>query len=192
MQRAAVTNPNILIPMEPTCTSRVVLFDLDNTLFDYYYSLRSKISAIQEKYPSLAGIKLEELITRYNTALQIAYNKYLDEHITYEETDVMKVQLFFRGLDLLNRALRRPWSSVLFINRCVGQIGERRREVWRYWSGCVNMAILSPLFRMTRLKTKRQKLRLSECVISLTAFSPLRKQDVASQTVAYFNLLWRH
>jgi FMN phosphatase YigB (HAD superfamily) len=55
--------------MESTRTTKVVLFDLDNTLFDHYHSLRSAISAVQEKYANLAGNKLEDLIARYNAAL---------------------------------------------------------------------------------------------------------------------------
>jgi FMN phosphatase YigB (HAD superfamily) len=86
--------------MESTRTTKVVLFDLDNTLFDHYHSLRSAISAVQEKYASLAGNKLEDLIARYNAALQRAYDKYLCKEITYEEADVMKVQLFFTELGL--------------------------------------------------------------------------------------------
>lgn len=85
--------------MESTRTTKVVLFDLDNTLFDHYHSLRSAISAVQEKYASLAGSKLEDLIARYNAALQRAY-KYLCKEITYEEADAMKVQLFFTVLGL--------------------------------------------------------------------------------------------
>ncbi|RYO85440.1 hypothetical protein DL764_009176 [Monosporascus ibericus] len=78
----------------------IVLFDLDNTIFDHSHSLRSAISAIQENYADLAVYGLEELIARYNAALQEAYDKYLYKEITYEEADVMKVQLFFTRLAL--------------------------------------------------------------------------------------------
>ncbi|RYP74383.1 hypothetical protein DL771_003050 [Monosporascus sp. 5C6A] len=81
-------------------THPVVLFDLDNTIFDQNHSLRSAISAIQENYADLAGYGVEELIARYNAALQQAYDKYLYKEITYEEAEVMKVQLFFTGFDL--------------------------------------------------------------------------------------------
>ncbi|RYP79880.1 hypothetical protein DL769_002713 [Monosporascus sp. CRB-8-3] len=81
-------------------THPVVLFDLDNTLFDHNHSLRSAISAVQENYAYLAEHVLEELIARYNAALQQAYSQYLYKEITYEEADVMKVQLFFTGLGL--------------------------------------------------------------------------------------------
>lgn len=81
--------------MESTQTTRVVLFDLDNTLFDHYHSMRSAISAVQEKYASLARDKREDLIDNYNSVLQRTYDKYLCKEITYEETDVMKVHFFF-------------------------------------------------------------------------------------------------
>jgi HAD superfamily hydrolase (TIGR01549 family) len=86
--------------MDSTRTTKVVLFDLDNTLFDHYHSLRSAISAVQEKYASLGGNTLQDLIGKYNAALQRAYDKYLGKEITYEETEAMKVQLFFTDLGL--------------------------------------------------------------------------------------------
>ena len=86
--------------MESTRTTKVVLFDLDNTFFNHYHSLRFAISFIQKKYASLAGNELEDLIARYNAPLQRAYDKYLCKEIAYEEADVMKVQLFFIELGL--------------------------------------------------------------------------------------------
>jgi FMN phosphatase YigB (HAD superfamily) len=63
--------------MDSTRTNKVVLFDLDNTLFDHYHSLRSAISAVQEKYASPGGNNLQDLIGKDNAALQRAYDKYL-------------------------------------------------------------------------------------------------------------------
>ena len=86
--------------MELNCKTKLVLFDLDNTLFDHQRSLRSAISIVQEAYPNLAEFTLEILITVYNVALQKAYDKYLAKEIMYIETDAMKVQLFFTQLGL--------------------------------------------------------------------------------------------
>src|SRR5579862_8638622 len=86
--------------MESTQTTKVVLFDLDNTLFDQYHSLRSAISAVQEKYASLAGNEQGDLIVRYNAAIQRTYNKCLCKEIAYKEADTVKVQLFFTELGL--------------------------------------------------------------------------------------------
>ncbi|KAM0254423.1 hypothetical protein ACHAQJ_006827 [Trichoderma viride] len=78
--------------MEPT-RIKVVFFDLDGTLFDHYHSLRLAISAVQRKYTGLAGKNVEELIDKYNVALQRVYDAYLDKVITYEEADIRKICL---------------------------------------------------------------------------------------------------
>ncbi|RGP71348.1 had-superfamily subfamily variant 1 [Fusarium sporotrichioides] len=84
--------------MESTQT-KVIFFDLDGTLFDHYHSLRLAMNAIQEKYSGLAE-NVEELIRLYNTALQQAYDDYLDKVTTYEEADIRKIHLFFAAVDL--------------------------------------------------------------------------------------------
>ncbi|KAF4968557.1 hypothetical protein FSARC_4072 [Fusarium sarcochroum] len=81
-------------------TTRSIFFDLDNTLFDHYHSLRCAISAVQNNYPGLTGIETQMLADQYNKALQKAYNSYLDKEVTYEETESQKVKLFFGALGL--------------------------------------------------------------------------------------------
>lgn len=85
--------------MEPTLT-KVVFFDLDGTLFDHYHSLCLAITAMQLTYPGLAGKNVEELIDKYNTTLQPAYDDYLNKMITYEEADARKIHLFFTAIGL--------------------------------------------------------------------------------------------
>lgn len=108
--------------MEPTRT-RVVFFDLDGTLFDHYHSLRLGISAVQSKYTGLAGKSIEDLINKYNIALQQAYNNYLNKVITYEEADVRKIRLFFAAFDLTEpgldevREFRDAYKAVYRANR---------------------------------------------------------------------------
>ncbi|KAI8712233.1 hypothetical protein NCS52_01321000 [Fusarium sp. LHS14.1] len=85
--------------MEPTPT-KVVFFDLDGTLFDHDHSLHLAISTMQLLYPVLEGKNVEELVDKYNTALQKAYDEYLDKAITYEEANTRKVHLFFTSLGL--------------------------------------------------------------------------------------------
>jgi len=70
--------------MASTSTSKVVFFDLDNTLFDHNHALQSAISAVQEKYTNLRERKKEDLITNYNTVLQQTYEEYLEPSL--EET----------------------------------------------------------------------------------------------------------
>ncbi|POR35134.1 Uncharacterized protein TPAR_04682 [Tolypocladium paradoxum] len=113
--------------MESTRTGRVVLFDLDNTLFDHDHSLRSAISAVQEKYACLAGNKPEDLVAKYSAALQRSYDKYLCKKITYGEADAMKVRLFFTELGLPEPSPRRSGSSVLRTSLRTEEIGGNRR-----------------------------------------------------------------
>lgn len=90
----------VSLTMEPYPT-KLILFDLDNTLFDHNHSLHCAISAIQERYPGLADIETQTLIDQYNDSLQQAYDRYLEKLITYEEKDTVKVKLLFQGLGLL-------------------------------------------------------------------------------------------
>ncbi|KAF4960035.1 hypothetical protein FSARC_10587 [Fusarium sarcochroum] len=78
--------------------TKVIFFDLDNTLFDHSHSLAQAILAIKEKYSFNAIFKPEFLKYTYNSALNQAYDQYLDGAITYEETDVEKVRIFFSSL----------------------------------------------------------------------------------------------
>jgi putative hydrolase of the HAD superfamily len=159
--------------MESTQTTKVVLFDLDNTLFDHHHSLRSAISAVQEKYASLAGNEPEDLIARYNSALQRAYDKYLCKEITYEETDIIKIQLFFTQLGLPEptpeeasefRAIYKPAYRA-----------NRRATTGSIETLIVNMAIVLRSFRTARARINRPKPKRLEFVISSTEFSPPRK-----------------
>jgi HAD superfamily hydrolase (TIGR01662 family) len=61
---------------------KTVLFDLDDTLFDYQYSRRSGLKALQGEYPNLRDIPLEELEMTHEGLLQQNYQKTLDRTIT--------------------------------------------------------------------------------------------------------------
>ncbi|KAL3441824.1 HAD-like domain-containing protein [Aspergillus insuetus] len=84
----------------PDGAAKLILLDLDGTLFDHYHSLRCAISAIQDGWPLLASHNRNNLISVYNGALQQAYDKYLSKEITYEETNGLKVKLFFAAIGL--------------------------------------------------------------------------------------------
>lgn len=79
---------------------KVVFFDLDGTLFDHHHSLRLAIAAMQRNCTGLTEKTVDELIDKYNIALQQAYDAYLDKVITYEQADVQKIHLFFSSLGL--------------------------------------------------------------------------------------------
>ncbi|MFT7184182.1 MAG: HAD superfamily hydrolase (TIGR01549 family) [Oceanicoccus sp.] len=76
-----------------------VLFDLDKTLFDHYYSSKRAVAAIRKRF-GLSAHDTNKLIDLYNEALQEAYDRYLGKEITYAEKDLEKVRLFFQKLNL--------------------------------------------------------------------------------------------
>ena len=67
---------------------------------DRLHSLRCAISSVQEKFAVLRQWESEELVTRYDSALQRAYDKYLSKETTYGETVSVKIRLFFTELGL--------------------------------------------------------------------------------------------
>lgn len=84
------TSPNI----------NTVLFDLDETLFDHYYSMKSAITSVRETFPVLTDIDSAILIDLYQKSLQKAYDAYLIKEITYKEKDRQKVKYFFENFSL--------------------------------------------------------------------------------------------
>ncbi|KAB5540442.1 HAD-like domain-containing protein [Coniochaeta sp. 2T2.1] len=87
-------------PVNSSSSIQLVLLDLDSTLFDHHHSLQSAISACQQHFPVLAVHSLPTLTTAYNAALQHAYDRYLAKEITYDETEPLKVGLFFTSLGI--------------------------------------------------------------------------------------------
>jgi putative hydrolase of the HAD superfamily len=77
-----------------------VLFDLDNTLFDHGHSLRCAIEAVRNHYDSLMVTAVDDLVDKYNTALEISYNQYLEKEVSYEDSVLTRVRLFFRAIGL--------------------------------------------------------------------------------------------
>ena len=86
--------------MEAPTKDSVILFDLDNTLFDHQHSLRCGIQAIRTAYPLLSSFRDEKLTTIYNRSLHQAYDSYLHGDISYSEKDMLKIGLFFAELGL--------------------------------------------------------------------------------------------
>ncbi|KAK8128958.1 hypothetical protein PG984_010066 [Apiospora sp. TS-2023a] len=89
---------------EPS-TPKAIVFDLDNTLFDHHHSLRCAISAVQSRYPALARKTPDELIGKYDAALQRAYDSYIRKEISYEQADENKVKEFFAAVGLAEPGL---------------------------------------------------------------------------------------
>ncbi|KAB5576476.1 HAD-like domain-containing protein [Coniochaeta sp. 2T2.1] len=99
-------------PINPSPSIQLILFDLDNTLFDHHHSLQSAISACQSHLPALAGYPLLTLTTAYNTSLQHAYDRYLAKEITYDETEPLKVGSFFTSLGISTPPTVQEFRSV--------------------------------------------------------------------------------
>ncbi|KAK0108286.1 hypothetical protein ONS95_003102 [Cadophora gregata] len=79
---------------------KIILFDLDSTLFSHTHSLICALTAIQTTHPLLSTIPLLHLRKTYNASLQTTYNQYLTHQITFPETHALKIKLFYNALDL--------------------------------------------------------------------------------------------
>ncbi|KAH7362187.1 HAD-like domain-containing protein [Plectosphaerella cucumerina] len=75
-----------------------ILFDLDNTLFDHVNSLKHAISAVREKFDHLQTFSTDELISKYNAALQSTYDAYLRGDIAHDQGNEKKVMTFFHDV----------------------------------------------------------------------------------------------
>ena len=57
---------------------QLVLFDLDDTLFDHQYSRRCGLLVLQHAYPPLARIPIEDLVAEHERQLTASYDGVLD------------------------------------------------------------------------------------------------------------------
>lgn len=73
-----------------------IFFDLDNTLFDHFNSLRHAISVVRSKFDYLEEFTTDKLSAKYNAALQSSYDAYLRREITHGEVEELKVVTFFQ------------------------------------------------------------------------------------------------
>src|SRR3989338_8935678 len=78
---------------------KLVLFDLDNTLFDHRNSLLKGILAVRS-HLGIYAHNIEELASKYNRSLEQAYQKYLNGEISYEEKDRLKIIYYFQSLQM--------------------------------------------------------------------------------------------
>ena len=76
----------------------VGIFDLDDTLFDHYYSLRNAMRAVYSKWnlKALTGCSLEFFIERHEDALAQAYALYLNGDITNDLAQRKHSESFLR------------------------------------------------------------------------------------------------
>lgn len=57
---------------------QLVLFDLDDTLFDHQHSRRCGLLALQHAYPPLACLPIEDLVAEHERQLTASYDQVLD------------------------------------------------------------------------------------------------------------------
>ena len=57
---------------------QLVLFDLDDTLFDHQYSRRGGLLALQQAYPPLVCLPIEALAAEHERQLTASYDQVLD------------------------------------------------------------------------------------------------------------------
>jgi HAD superfamily hydrolase (TIGR01662 family) len=88
---------------------KTVLFDLDDTLFDYQYSRRCGLKALQREYSQLRNISLEALEMEHEILLQGNFQQLLDKTITLSDAILERIYLLCLkyGLELSGADLER-------------------------------------------------------------------------------------
>ena len=74
---------------------RLVLFDLDDTLFDHQHSRRCGLLALQHTYPSLAQLPLEALVAEHERQLTASYDRVLDGTVSLQTNRLERFRHMF-------------------------------------------------------------------------------------------------
>ncbi len=74
----------------------MVLFDLDDTLFDHVGTVREGIEALRRAHPALSAVELDVLHDAYLNAVEDLHLRLLAGEITAEEGRAIRVQALFR------------------------------------------------------------------------------------------------
>jgi len=78
-----------------TQTTRAVIFDLDDTLFDHYHSVRAGLMAVQKAYPDLQQRTLDDLTHTYVDLVESLHIKVLQGLLTLDQARIQRIQSFF-------------------------------------------------------------------------------------------------
>jgi 5'-nucleotidase len=85
-------------------SKKAVLFDLDDTLFDHKFSRLKGLAALQQKFPQLATVPLEELEREHDKLLRADYDQVLDGKLSIIEGTTKRIKklcsLYGLNLDL--------------------------------------------------------------------------------------------
>lgn len=74
---------------------QLILFDLDDTLFDHQHSRRCGLLALQHTYPLLARVPLETLIAEHERQLNASYDRVLDGTVSMQTNRRERFQRLF-------------------------------------------------------------------------------------------------
>src|SRR5262249_62238559 len=74
---------------------QLVLFDLDDTLFDHQYSRRCGLLALQATYPPLASIPIETLVAEHERQLVASYDQVLKGTLSLSTDRLERFQRVF-------------------------------------------------------------------------------------------------
>lgn len=78
-------------------TIQAVIFDLDDTLFDHYHSVRAGLVAVQKAYPDLQQRTLDDLTHTYVDLVESLHIKVLQGLLTLDQARIQRIQSFFRN-----------------------------------------------------------------------------------------------
>ena len=80
---------------------RVVLFDLDDTLFDHQHCSRAGLVAVQATYAGRIGRSIDELESAYHMLLEQWHEKVLDGSISIDEARVERFRSLLSGKQIV-------------------------------------------------------------------------------------------
>jgi HAD superfamily hydrolase (TIGR01549 family) len=74
---------------------QLVLFDLDDTLFDHQYSRRCGLLSLQHAYPPLAQVPMEDLVAEHERQLTASYDQVLDGTVSLSANRLERFRRMF-------------------------------------------------------------------------------------------------
>ena len=74
---------------------QLVLFDLDDTLFDHQYSRRCGLLSLQYAYPPLAQVPMEDLVAEHERQLTASYDQVLDGTVSLSANRLERFRRMF-------------------------------------------------------------------------------------------------
>lgn len=79
---------------------QLVLFDLDDTLFDHQYSRRCGLLALQHTYPLLARLPIDDLVAEHERQLTASYDQVLDGAVSLSANRLERFRRMFVNCDM--------------------------------------------------------------------------------------------